>query len=186
MWLTNASSQHLACGLIAWTQYTLLATPRHLLNPRFHLTTPLVSGLFYIAPGMGLIIGTILGGRFSDMTVRKWIAIRGGLRMPQDRLNSGMVAFFLIIPATSLIYGWGLQYEVGGLALPIITAFFCGVGLMLAFTSLNTYCAEVLPKNRREVMAGKYLVQYSFAATGSGVIVSIVDAIGVGPAQTIG
>ncbi|KAI9168013.1 putative mfs protein [Paramyrothecium foliicola] len=182
----NVTLTDIACSLTSWVQYTLLAAPRHLLNPRFNLTTPLVSGLFYIAPGLGFMIGTVVGGKFSDITVIKWIEIRGGVRLPQDRLNSGLIAFFFVIPVASLIYGWGLEYEVGGLALPIISAFFCGVGVMLAFTSLNTYCAEVMPRKRAQVIASKYLFQYSLSAVGSGVMVPLIDAIGIGPAQTLG
>lgn len=140
MLVTN-KFQDLACGLLAWNQYSLLAAPRHLINPRFHLTSPLVSGLFYISPGAGFLLGAIAGGRFSDMTMANKIKERGGIRVPQDRLNSGLLAFFFIIPASQLIYGWCLQYDVGGLALAIVAAFFTGFGLMAAFSSLNTYCA---------------------------------------------
>lgn len=119
------------------------------------------------------------------MTVIKWIRVRG-IRLPQDRLNAGIYASFFIIPAAFLLYGWGLQYQVGGLALPIVAAFFCAAGLLIAFASLNTYCAEVLPKQRPEIIAGKYLVQYTFSAGGSAGIVPLIDAIGVGPATTIG
>lgn len=82
------------------------------------------------------------------MTVRKWIVKRGE-RLAQDRLNSGMIGFFLLIPVAVLIYGWGLQCgscstETAGLALPIITTFFAAVGLLAAFASLNTYCAGKL------------------------------------------
>ncbi|KAI0599590.1 major facilitator superfamily domain-containing protein [Biscogniauxia sp. FL1348] len=186
MFLPNVFLTDLTCGLLSWCQYTLLAAPRHLLNPRFGLTTPLVSGLFYIAPGVGFLLGTVVGGRLSDMTVKKWITTRDGLRLPQDRLHSSLISFFFITPVSSLIYGWGLQYRVGGLALPIVTAFFCGAGLLMAFASVNTYCAEVLPKRRTEVIASKYLIQYTFASAGSAAMVPLIDAIGIGPASTIG
>lgn len=75
------------------------------------------------------------------MTVRKWLKRRAGLRLPQDRLDSGMLAFSFVIPASSLVYGWGLDREVGGLPLPIVTSFFSAAGLMIAFASVNTYCA---------------------------------------------
>lgn len=84
------------------------------------------------------------GGRFSDKTMAKKIHERAGKRVPQDRLNSGLMAFFFIVPASSLIYGWCLQFDVGGLALAIVAAFFTGLGLMWAFSSLNTYCAGKL------------------------------------------
>ncbi|KAI5237013.1 MFS general substrate transporter [Aureobasidium subglaciale] len=178
--------QDLACGLLAWTQYSLLAAPRHLINPRFHLTSPLVSGLFYIAPGAGFLLGSVAGGRFSDMTLAKKTIERGGKRVPQDRLNSGLIAFFLIVPASQLIYGWCLQYNVGGLGLAIVAAFFTGAGLMAAFSSLNTYCAEAIPEQRTAVIASKYFIQYIFGASGNAAIVPLIDSIGIGVAATIG
>ncbi|KAF2637308.1 putative MFS transporter [Massarina eburnea CBS 473.64] len=190
MMYPNVIFTHLSCGFLSWSQYALLSAPRHILSTRFGLSSPLSSGLFYIAPVTGFLLGTVVGGRYSDMTVCKWIA-RRGTRLPQDRLNSGMWAFFFFIPAASLIYGWGLECERcstarAGLALPIVTSFFMAAGLLAAFASLNTYCAEAFPKKRREVIAGKYLVQYVFSAASSAGCVPLIEAIGVGPTATIG
>lgn len=60
-------------------------------------------------------------------------------------LSSGLVGLFVILPAAILVFAWPLQFEKGGLALPIIAAFFIGLGLMGTFNGINTY------------MAGKYL-----------------------------
>ena len=73
--------------------------------------------------------------------VRKWIVKRNGIRLPQDRLNSGLITLFLVLPAAALVYGWTLQEGVGGMVVPIIAAFFGGVGLMGTFNGLNTYAA---------------------------------------------
>lgn len=131
----------LACGFLAVTQYGLLTSVRHIINPRFNLTTPLISGIFYIAPGIGFIVGSLVGGRFSDRTVKRWIERRNGIRLPKDRLNSGMVYMFLILPISTLLYGWGLDKKFGGLALAVVMAFWIGVGLMGAWNGLNTYTA---------------------------------------------
>ncbi|KAF9633492.1 hypothetical protein BFW01_g4386 [Lasiodiplodia theobromae] len=174
-----------ACGLLSWSQYSLLSAPRHIIVTRFGLTSPLVAGLFYLSPAAGFLTGTMIGGRFSDHTVRKWIRRRDGVRVPQDRLNAGMVSFFFVVPAASLIYGWCLQFEKGGLPLPIVLAFFTAAGLLAAFASLNTYCAEVMPRRRMNVIASKYCIQYSFSAAASGTSVPMIDAIGVGWTNTI-
>jgi hypothetical protein len=76
--------------------------------------------------------------------VKKWI-VRRGYRLPQDRLNSGLITLFGVLPASILIYGWTLQERKGGMALPIIVAFFGGWGLMGSFNCLNTYVAGLLP-----------------------------------------
>lgn len=194
----------LVCGLLAVTQYSLLTSVRHTINPRFNLTTPLISGIFYIAPGVGFVVGSLVGGKLSDRTVKRWIAKRDGLRLPKDRLNSGMVYFFLILPISTLLYGWGLDRNFGGLALAVVMAFWIGVGLMGAWNGLNTYTAgktkasipsmsvadmmlviEVFPDQRAEVVCTKYILQYVFGAAATGIIVPLLNAIDIGWTFTI-
>ncbi|EOD43593.1 putative mfs protein [Neofusicoccum parvum UCRNP2] len=181
----NVLFTDLACGLLSWSQYTLLSAPRHIITTRFHLTSPIISGLFYLSPAAGFLVGTLVGGRASDRTVRAWLARRRGVRVPQDRLRSGAPAFFLVVPASSLAYGWCLERGVGGLPLPVAMAFCTAAGLLAAFASLNTYCAEVMPRRRAAVIATKYCVQYCFAAAASGASVPMIDAIGVGATSTV-
>ncbi|OJJ47979.1 hypothetical protein ASPZODRAFT_141531 [Penicilliopsis zonata CBS 506.65] len=201
----NVLFAYLTCGLLAFFQYAILTSARSIFNPRFHLSTALVSGLFYLAPGSGFLVGSVVGGRLSDRAVRKWILRRNGVRLPQDRLNSGLLTLFLVLPVATLIFGWTLEEEVGGMPVPIISAFFAGVGLMGSFNGLNTYAAgtsiilllllsmlilmlllEVRPHQRSEVIAGKYIVQYIFGAASSAAVVPMIDSIGVGLTFTIG
>lgn len=144
----------------------------------------------------------------SDTTVKKYI-VKKGVRRPKDRLNSGLVGLFIILPAAILIFAWPLQMEKGGLTLPIIAAFFVGLGLMGTFNGINTYMAgespksidakrpcrvhnhqltrdaEVRPSEKSEVVAAKYIMQYAFGAMSTAAIVPLIDAIGVGWAFTL-
>ncbi|KAK2031163.1 major facilitator superfamily transporter [Colletotrichum zoysiae] len=181
----NVLATNFACGLLGFNQYGLLSSIRRVINPRFNLTSPLISGLFYLAPGAGFLVGSIIGGRISDHTVKRYIRKRNGLRLPQDRLNSSLPAIFIVLPAGTLIFGWSLQKEVGGVALPVISSFFQGLGLMWSFSGLNTYSAEALPKHRTAVISGKYVIQYSFGAGSIGGVVPMIDAIGAGWSFTI-
>jgi MFS family permease len=182
----NVLLADIAAGLLSWSQYSLLSSPRHILEAQYNLESPLTSGLFYLSPAAGFLAGTLIGGRFSDRTVRKWILKRNGLRLPQDRLRSGFISLFIVLPGTSLIYGWCLDQKVGGLALPTTFAFFIALSVLAAFAGLNTYCAEVMPHKRQEAIATKYLVQYAFSAAASGAAIPLVDAVGVGWQCTIG
>ncbi len=67
-----------------------------------------------------------------------------------------------------------------------MTAFFSAMGLLIAFASVNTYCTEVVPRQRPEVIADIYPVQYTFVAIGSAAIVPLIDVIGTGLASAIG
>ncbi|KAE8354636.1 major facilitator superfamily domain-containing protein [Aspergillus coremiiformis] len=180
----NILFSDLTCGFLATFNYALLTSVRSIFNPRFHLTTALISGLFYLAPGAGFLVGSIVGGKLSDRTVRKYIA-RRGFRLPQDRLNSGLITLFAVLPVSALIYGWTLQEEKGGMVVPILAAFFAGWGLMGSFNTLNTYVAEAIPDKRSEVIAGKYIIQYIFSAGSSALVVPVINGIGVGWTFTI-
>ncbi|KAF9889707.1 hypothetical protein FE257_007013 [Aspergillus nanangensis] len=175
----------LCCGFLAVTQYGLLTAIRHIINPRFNLTTPLISGLFYLAPGLGFVIGCLVGGRLSDRTVKRYIVKRDGLRLPKDRLNSGILYFFTILPVSMLLFGWCLDKRFGGLVLPIVMACWIGIGLIGAWNGLNTYNAEVIPAERSEVVCSKYILQYIFAAAATAAVVPMINAIGVGWSFTI-
>lgn len=96
------------------------------------------------------------------------------------------------------------------MVVPIISAFFGGFGLTGSFNGLNTYnagtfcpsvlrlrCvggvwgelvltkAEAIPAKRSEVIAGKYIVQYIFAAASTAAVQPLLDAIGAGWTFTI-
>ncbi|KAJ5644700.1 hypothetical protein N7507_010711 [Penicillium longicatenatum] len=177
----------LAAGALVWNQYSLLTPIRYVLNPRFHLTSPIESGLFYIAPGCGYLVGTFMGGRWADHTVKKWIRKRGGVRVPEDRLKSCLVFLGIVIPGCILVYGWTVEKAVGGIPVPVLAMFIQGVAQLFCFPSLNTFCLDVMQSSGRsaEVVAGNYMFRYVFAAIGSGVVLPAVEAIGVGWFSTI-
>ncbi|KAJ5594856.1 uncharacterized protein N7459_001064 [Penicillium hispanicum] len=177
----------LAAGALVWNQYSLLTPIRYVLNPRFHLTSPIQSGLFYIAPGCGYLVGTFMGGRWADHVVKKWIRKRGGRRVPEDRLKSCLVFLGIVIPGCILVYGWTVEKAVGGIPVPVLAMFLQGVAQLFCFPSLNTYCLDVMQSKGRsaEVVAGNYMFRYVFAALGSGVVLPAVEAIGVGWFSTI-
>lgn len=169
-----------AMGLLVLSQYGLIASIRPVINDKFHLETPLVSGLFFIAPGAGFIVGSLVGGKLSDRTVKQYIIKRDGVRLAKDRLNSGLIHTFAILPASLLLYGWSLAKDFGGLALPIVASFWIGVGIMGASNGLNTYTGEVRPEQRAEVVTSKYVLQYCFGAGANIAILPLLNSIGVG------
>ena len=164
--------------------YSLLTPIRYVLNPRFNLTSPLQSGLFYIAPGCGYLLGTFFGGRYADHIVKKYIRKRGQ-RIAEDRLRSCVLFLGGVIPACMIIYGWSVEKAVGGIALPVLMMFLQGVAQLFCFPSLNTYCLDVMQGRSAEVIAGNYFMRYMFAAGGSAVVLPGVRGIGVGWFSTI-
>ena len=177
----------LAAGTLVWNQYALLTPIRYVLNPRFHLTTPVEAGLFYLAPGCGYLAGAFVGGRWADLVARKYARIRSGQRVPEDRLRSCVPFICIATPACVLVYGWTVDREVGGVSVPVISMFLQGVATMFCFPSLNTYGLDVMQEKGRseEVVAANFVFRYVFAAVGTGVVLPAVQALGVGWFSTI-
>ena len=173
-----------ASASLVWNMYSLLTPIRYVLNPRFNLETPLLSGLFYLAPGLGYLVGTLGGGRWADWTVKRWIHKRG-VRVPEDRLRSAMPWLGMLIPGCVLIYGWTVDQEKGGIPLPVIVLFLQGIGQLMCFPSLNTYCLDVVPGYGAEVAASNFFMRYLAGALGTGVVLPIIESIGVGWFSTI-
>ncbi|CAK7567992.1 MAG: hypothetical protein SEPTF4163_005970 [Sporothrix epigloea] len=174
-----------ASSSLVWNMYALLTPIRYVLNPRFHLTTPMQSGLFYLAPGCGYIVGTFFGGRYADYMVRRNIKKRDGVRVPEDRLRSALPFIGAVIPACMLVYGWGVERGVGGIPLAVIMLFLQGVAQLFCFPSINTYCLDVMQSRGSEVIAANYFVRYLFACGGTAVVLPAIERIGVGWFSTI-
>lgn len=177
----------LASGALVWNQYSLLTPIRYVLNPRFHLTTPLQSGLFYLAPGTGFIVGTLGGGKWADFIQKRWIRKRGGERVAEDRLRSCLEFMGLVIPASMLIYGWSVDRAVGGIVLPVVFMFVQGVAQSFCFPCLNTYLLDAAQARNKsaEAVAGNFMVRYLFGAVGSAVVLPAIESIGVGWFSTV-
>ncbi|KAL6708374.1 hypothetical protein ACN47E_003298 [Coniothyrium glycines] len=180
----NLTLTALASSALVWNMYSLLTPIRYVLNPRFNLDSPLQSGLFYIAPGCGYLVGTFIGGRWADHVVKKYIAKRGE-RVAEDRLRSCVLFLGVVMPACMVVYGWSVEKRVGGVALPVVMMFLQGVAQLFCFPSLNTYCLDVMKGRSAEVISGNYLIRYLFAAAGSAACLPGVRAIGVGWFSTI-
>lgn len=130
----------LASSSLLWNMYAFFAPIVYVINPRLHFTTPLQSGLFYLAPGSGYLLATFFGGRYADHAVKKWIRKRDGHRRPEDRLRAAVPWMGLGTPVCMLIYGWCLEYNRGGIPLLVITMFIQGFTQLMIFPALNTYC----------------------------------------------
>jgi MFS family permease len=167
-----------------FNMYSLLTPIRYVVDPRFSLTEPIYGGLFYLAPGMGYIIGSFFGGKWSDYNVKKYMDKRG-YRVPEDRLISMVLAYGFVLPATILIYGWCLEKEKGGMAVPIIMMFFGGLAQTICFPSINTYCVESMPQLKGDAIAGNYVVRFIAAAIGTAFVLDEIKEIGIGWTSTV-
>ncbi|KAE8160745.1 major facilitator superfamily domain-containing protein [Aspergillus tamarii] len=169
-----------------WNQFSILTPIRQVLNPLFHLTSPLQAALFYLAPCGGYLTGTLCGGQLSDWVVRRYMR-RRGRRVPEDRLNTVVAAVGIAMPVCALVYGWAVQEAVGGIPLVVIALYIQSVCHVAAFVSLNVYCVDVMEGTGKSALAvaGSYMVRNAAGAVGTASCLPAIDAIGVGWFMTI-
>ncbi|KAJ5761533.1 major facilitator superfamily domain-containing protein [Penicillium manginii] len=180
--LVNAAT----VATLHWNQYSLLTPIREVLNPRFHLSSPLQAGLFYLAPSAGYLTGLLCGGQLSDWVVGRYIR-RRGRRVPEDRLNSTVGVVGIGLPICSIIYGWVVQKAVGGIPLVVVALYLQGVFQVVAFISLNVYCVDVMEGTGKSslAVAGSYMVRNVAGAAGTAACLPAIEAMGVGWFMTI-
>ncbi|KAH8880989.1 MFS general substrate transporter [Thozetella sp. PMI_491] len=174
----------LASSALVWNMYSLLTPVRLILNPRLNLKTPLQSGLLYLSPGAGYVIGTTIGGRWADYTVRVWMRKRG-YRLPEDRLRSCLPFLGILLPGSILMYGWMVDRSLGGIPVPVICMFVQGVAQLASFPSLNTYILDILQHRSGEASASHYMMRYCLAGISTAICLPMLDLFGVGWTSTL-
>lgn len=172
----------LICAL--YVNETLIAPIAAIMKPRYNLHNELLVGLFYVPQGVGYFFGCFIGGWYADYQVQTW-ARKKGRRVPEDRLRSVIIFTLVTGPIFFLLYGWSLEKEFGGMALPIICMALTGVSLAVYYPSVNAYYADATP----DLGGAAVMLNYSARNIGSAVTaastLTVLNNIGVGWAATI-
>jgi len=82
--------------------------------PTFHDIYDLSSstiGLTFLAPGIGYLIGSVVGGRYSDYVLAKYESEHNGSSYPEVRLNSIWIGSILV-PISYCAFGWMLHFKI--------------------------------------------------------------------------
>ncbi|POR38956.1 Uncharacterized protein TPAR_00842 [Tolypocladium paradoxum] len=125
-------------------------------DPTIYNFTALQTGLVYISPFIGGILGTGVAGKVSDIIVRAMSRRNGGLYEPEFRLVMALPV--LIATCIGLMgFGWSVQVRDGW----IVPTMFFGVlsfGCALGSTTSITFCVDSYRQ-----YAGEALVTLNFS-----------------------
>ncbi|KAF9517241.1 hypothetical protein BS47DRAFT_1339996 [Hydnum rufescens UP504] len=101
---------------------------------------PIIVGLILLSFGIGNVMGSLLGGRWSDRTLRKSREKNHGVTTPEMRLRSTLVVMGLLPPCV-LAYAWMCQMKVH-VAGPVVMLFFAGFSAIWIYSSTLTYIVD--------------------------------------------
>lgn len=128
--------------------------------------------------GLGLMIGSIGSGRFSDWLLA-YKQRRTKRKVPSE---SRLIAAFpsvILIPLGFLGYGWSTQKGVG-VWLPLISLFVYGIGQMCAFNASSVYLVDCSPGRSASAIAVNNFFRTLVAAIVTAFSVQCIEAIGSG------
>lgn len=118
--------------------------------------TPLQTGLVYISPFVGGVLGTAVAGKVSDIVVRYLARKNGGIYEPEFRLVMGIpIAVFTTIGLMG--YGWSAQ-ERDLWIVPTVFFGFISFGCSLGSTTAITFAVDSYRQ-----YAGEALVTLNFS-----------------------
>lgn len=147
-------------------------------------------GLCFLPFGVGCFIAPSLGGKLMDWNFRRtakkigYTIVKGKANdltnFPIEKCRFG-VAFPLVCigDAALLCYGWVMHVQTS-LAAPLILQFIIGLTLTGAFNSMSVMLVDLYPQSPATATSANNLVRCLMGAGATGVIIYMIDAMGVG------
>ncbi|KAG9306748.1 hypothetical protein G9A89_005648 [Geosiphon pyriformis] len=157
-------------GLI-YIQNALISTT---ISYQYHLSSSDI-GLVMLSPGLGYMVGSYVGGRYSDYVLYK-AREKDGSDYPELRIQSGWLGTALV-PIGMASYGLMVANGVA-LAWTVIPIFIAAVGVMICNSSLSTYLVDAFPSQSASAMAVNGFFRYLSAALMSILAQPLEKAIG--------
>ncbi|MCJ1282460.1 hypothetical protein MMC26_001783 [Xylographa opegraphella] len=153
--------------------------------------TPSILGLAFLPFSIGLILGDLVGGQWSDHVMHRTAVSRNGqeegsepTHTPEDRLQENAWVAIILFPAGLLWYGWSIDKGVFWVV-PMLGLVAVGLSSGLLFSLVFTVLVELLPARSASLVALDGLGENAFAAIGSVIAQPILAAIGNGWVFTI-
>ncbi|KAK7560130.1 major facilitator superfamily domain-containing protein, partial [Phyllosticta paracitricarpa] len=148
-------------------------------------------GLSFLPFGVGGLVAPLVNGRLLDANYRR-VARQVGMRVDARRGDGDLASFPLerarievAAPQLALglaalaAYGWTMQAQTH-LAAPLVLLFVVGVALTGAYNVLNVLLVDLYPLAPATATAALNLLRCLFSATGSAVIIFLIEAMGRG------
>ncbi|KAH8202166.1 hypothetical protein TruAng_003641 [Truncatella angustata] len=116
-----------------------------------------LTGLVYLALGVGNLFGWTLVTLYSDKSVVRLAQANGGVFEPEMRLNISMY-FSVFLPITLFWYGWCAYYKAHWAA-TIVSLIPYGFGVVGVFLPLTTYIVDSYPMYAASAIAASTVLR---------------------------
>ncbi|KAK9362297.1 major facilitator superfamily domain-containing protein [Lipomyces starkeyi] len=115
-------------------------------SPPYNFSS-IVTGLLYLPNGLGYVLGSLVGGRWSDRILKRAIKNNNGKMVPEARLAENMLTAGIVVCAGMILFGWTAWKHLFWFV-PIIGTFLFGFGSLIIFTTTLTFLVDSMPQRR--------------------------------------
>ncbi|KIJ10878.1 hypothetical protein PAXINDRAFT_119245 [Paxillus involutus ATCC 200175] len=143
----------------------------------------LETGLVLLSYGIGCMIGSILGGRWSDRTLARLRAANGGVSFPEMRLESTKIAMWWF-PPSIIGYAWVCQEHVHISAICVML-FLAGFFSVWIYASTLAYIVDANTGRSSSALAINSSIRGVCAFVAAEIAVPLQDAMGDGGFYTL-
>ncbi|OWZ64161.1 hypothetical protein AYX15_03986 [Cryptococcus neoformans] len=164
-------------------QYTIVYTASITLGKAPYSYGSLKIGLVVLAFGIGNILASLIGGKYSDMVLKKLKKKNGGVGNPEMRLRSTVLAMPILV-ASFLAYAWTAEKKVHIAAL-VVCLFFAGFSLLWIYSSTLAYVVDANPGASSSAVSCNSMFRGICACVMSQVASPIQNGIGDGGLYTL-
>ncbi|KAI0633191.1 major facilitator superfamily domain-containing protein [Trametes polyzona] len=178
----NNVTMFLASGLIFACTYSITYTCARTLANQYGFDA-LRTGLTLLAFGIGSLLGSVLGGRYSDYVYLKVKARHGGTGKAEMRLESTIVPV-LFLPPSVIAYGWVCERHVSVAAICVML-FLIGFFSISFYSCTLAYIVDANTGRSSSALAANSTIRGTCALIASEVAVPLQDAIGDGGLYTL-
>ncbi|TCD62101.1 hypothetical protein EIP91_007476 [Steccherinum ochraceum] len=169
-------------GIFFALQYSIAYTCARTLSDNYHYNA-LRIGLVLLSFGVGNLMGSILGGKWSDHVQQKLVAKNDGVRYPEMRLQSTTAAMF-ILPPSVLAYAWICDQHVHVSAI-CVALFFAGFSSIWIYSATLAYIVDANVGRSSSAVACNSCFRGTFAFVAAEVAVPLQNSIRDGGLYTL-
>ncbi|KIM36580.1 hypothetical protein M413DRAFT_449115 [Hebeloma cylindrosporum] len=167
----------LSSGLIFSFSFLVVYTTARTLARSYHYT-PLKIGLVALAYGIGCILGSVVGGRWSDYEFERLSAANGGKGDPEMRLGSTVLGV-IFFPPSVVAFGWICEKHVH-VAVICVFLFLTGFFSILIYSSSLTYIVDANVGRSSTAVATNSAFRGMAAFIATEIAVPLQDGVGDG------
>ncbi|KAJ2815721.1 hypothetical protein IWW50_006739, partial [Coemansia erecta] len=152
-----------------------------------------MSGVCFLASGVGCILGSTGGGRVTDLLLkRRRKALEAAadperveeVKVPAEARLGAMWVGIMVFMCSIIICGWLLENEMS-LAGVLVLQFFIGAGMSFTFQSLGGYLIDVFPTRSARITGVQNFWRSAWAAVIVQLFPTMHDNIGWGWSYTV-